>query len=179
MGPACWDVDMITQLIDAGMNTARLNFSHGDNEAHGATPLESYGLSKLMGEEVLETAARTARASACSRWSSGTTLTARSIRLLRSAAAGAPPVLRQLEEKLRAKNLRIIDLFSPGASGFDANADNSLDRREFEAMLGLERGSNAWQSWLDLAVQAYQAPGTQGDLAELAAEWLKMTALQR
>ncbi len=37
MGPACWDVDMITQLIDAGMNTARLNFSHGDHEAHGAT----------------------------------------------------------------------------------------------------------------------------------------------
>ena len=32
------------------------------DEAHGATPLESYGLSKLMGEEVLETAARTARA---------------------------------------------------------------------------------------------------------------------
>ena len=30
-----------------------------DHEAHGATPLESYGLSKLMGEEVLETAART------------------------------------------------------------------------------------------------------------------------
>lgn len=37
MGPACWDVETITKLIDAGMNTARLNFSHGDHKAHGAT----------------------------------------------------------------------------------------------------------------------------------------------
>jgi hypothetical protein len=37
MGPACWDVPTITTLIDAGMNTARLNFSHGDHAAHGAT----------------------------------------------------------------------------------------------------------------------------------------------
>jgi len=37
MGPSCWDVDMLVQLIDCGMNVARLNFSHGDHEAHGAT----------------------------------------------------------------------------------------------------------------------------------------------
>jgi len=37
MGPACWDVEMLVQLIDAGMNICRLNFSHGDHEAHGAT----------------------------------------------------------------------------------------------------------------------------------------------
>ena len=37
MGPACWDVPTLIELIDAGMNTARLNFSHGDHEAHGAT----------------------------------------------------------------------------------------------------------------------------------------------
>jgi len=35
MGPKCWDVDMLVQLIDAGMNVARLNFSHGDHEMHG------------------------------------------------------------------------------------------------------------------------------------------------
>merc|ERR1719420_2738514 len=36
MGPSCWDVDKLVELIDAGMNVARLNFSHGDHEAHGA-----------------------------------------------------------------------------------------------------------------------------------------------
>mmetsp|Transcript_20055 Transcript_20055/g.44637 ORF Transcript_20055/g.44637 Transcript_20055/m.44637 type:complete len:518 (+) Transcript_20055:41-1594(+) len=37
MGPKCWDVDNLVKLMDAGMNVARLNFSHGDHEAHGAT----------------------------------------------------------------------------------------------------------------------------------------------
>lgn len=36
MGPACWDVNTLVDLIDAGMNTARFNFSHGDHNAHGA-----------------------------------------------------------------------------------------------------------------------------------------------
>ena len=37
MGPACWDVPTLVTLIDAGMNVARLNFSHGDHKAHGET----------------------------------------------------------------------------------------------------------------------------------------------
>jgi pyruvate kinase len=37
MGPSCWEVDTLIQLIDAGMNIARLNFSHGDHEMHGQT----------------------------------------------------------------------------------------------------------------------------------------------
>merc|ERR1719313_2864060 len=36
MGPSCWDVETLCKLIDGGMNVARLNFSHGDHEAHGA-----------------------------------------------------------------------------------------------------------------------------------------------
>jgi len=36
MGPSCWEVPMLLQLIDAGLNICRLNFSHGAHDAHGA-----------------------------------------------------------------------------------------------------------------------------------------------
>ena len=32
--PACWDIDMLVKMLDAGMNVARLNFSHGDHKGH-------------------------------------------------------------------------------------------------------------------------------------------------
>ncbi|KAG7388927.1 hypothetical protein PHYPSEUDO_011574 [Phytophthora pseudosyringae] len=34
IGPASWSLEMLGQLLDAGMNVARLNFSHGDHELH-------------------------------------------------------------------------------------------------------------------------------------------------
>lgn len=35
IGPASESVEKLSQLIDAGMNVTRLNFSHGDFEEHG------------------------------------------------------------------------------------------------------------------------------------------------
>ncbi|CAD7927394.1 unnamed protein product [Amoebophrya sp. A120] len=37
MGPKCWDAATLVKLIDAGMNIARLNFSHGDHKTHSDT----------------------------------------------------------------------------------------------------------------------------------------------
>ena len=48
LGPACWDEDTLRKLIQAGLNVARLNFSHGDHETHSRT-LER--LRKVAGEE--------------------------------------------------------------------------------------------------------------------------------
>ena len=37
MGPACWEEETISELVIAGMNVARLNFSHGDYASHTRT----------------------------------------------------------------------------------------------------------------------------------------------
>ncbi|CAI2367740.1 unnamed protein product [Moneuplotes crassus] len=34
LGPSCSTLEVLLQMLDAGMNVARLNFSHGDHESH-------------------------------------------------------------------------------------------------------------------------------------------------
>jgi pyruvate kinase len=36
LGPSCWSEEGIGELLDAGLNVARFNFSHGDHEGHAA-----------------------------------------------------------------------------------------------------------------------------------------------
>ena len=36
LGPACWAVEQLEQLIDGGMSAARFHFSQGDHEGHQA-----------------------------------------------------------------------------------------------------------------------------------------------
>mmetsp|Transcript_33252 Transcript_33252/g.98863 ORF Transcript_33252/g.98863 Transcript_33252/m.98863 type:complete len:541 (-) Transcript_33252:292-1914(-) len=48
LGPACWSEEGLSTLMDAGMNVARFNFSHGDHETHGNTLAR---LRKVAGEK--------------------------------------------------------------------------------------------------------------------------------
>jgi len=48
MGPACWEPDMLVTLIHAGLNVARLNFSHGDHQVHGDTVTKIRTATKLV-----------------------------------------------------------------------------------------------------------------------------------
>ncbi|MBD8068952.1 pyruvate kinase [Bacillus sp. PS06] len=52
IGPASESVEKLTQLIEAGMNVARLNFSHGDFEEHGARIVNIREASKITGKTV-------------------------------------------------------------------------------------------------------------------------------
>jgi pyruvate kinase len=52
IGPASESVEKLTQLIEAGMNVARLNFSHGDHEEHGARIRNIREASKQTGKTV-------------------------------------------------------------------------------------------------------------------------------
>lgn len=61
IGPASWSEENLGKLMDAGMNVARLNFSHGDHEGHGAVldrlrkaaSVKSRNIAGTMGESEL------------------------------------------------------------------------------------------------------------------------------
>ncbi|ALV20981.1 MULTISPECIES: pyruvate kinase [Carnobacterium] len=52
IGPASETVELLVQMIEAGMNVARLNFSHGDFEEHGARIKNIREASKIAGKMV-------------------------------------------------------------------------------------------------------------------------------
>jgi len=52
IGPASESVEMLTRLIHAGMNVARLNFSHGSHEEHAARIANIREASRAAGKQV-------------------------------------------------------------------------------------------------------------------------------
>ncbi len=52
VGPACWDEDVLRQLIDAGADVMRLNFSHSDRERHAQTIANVRAAAAAVGREV-------------------------------------------------------------------------------------------------------------------------------
>ena len=52
MGPASANPDVIRKLMLAGMNVARLNFSHGTHEAHARTVATIRGIAQELGKPV-------------------------------------------------------------------------------------------------------------------------------
>jgi pyruvate kinase len=52
VGPASWDEDVLTQLIEAGADVLRLNFSHADRDRHAHTIESIRAASERAGREV-------------------------------------------------------------------------------------------------------------------------------
>ncbi|NIY84277.1 pyruvate kinase [Vibrio hepatarius] len=52
LGPASQDVETLSQMILAGVNVVRLNFSHGKQEDHVATALKVRSIAKQLGKHV-------------------------------------------------------------------------------------------------------------------------------
>ncbi len=52
IGPASQTPEMLGKLVEAGMDVARLNFSHGDHASHGKTILHIREASRLLKKPV-------------------------------------------------------------------------------------------------------------------------------
>jgi pyruvate kinase len=52
IGPACQDEDTLSRLIEAGMNVARLNFSHGSYQDHAIVYKRLRAISRRLGKPV-------------------------------------------------------------------------------------------------------------------------------
>src|SRR6185503_328150 len=52
VGPACTSEDILEKLVQAGMNVARMNFSHGTHEQHAQRISLIRGLSEKLGVSI-------------------------------------------------------------------------------------------------------------------------------
>jgi pyruvate kinase len=52
VGPASWDIEVLTDLIEAGADVFRLNFSHADRERHAHTVESIRAAAEQVGREV-------------------------------------------------------------------------------------------------------------------------------
>ena len=52
IGPACDEVETLKQMIEGGMNVARLNLSHGNFDEHGAREGE-HDIAQWVGKVVV------------------------------------------------------------------------------------------------------------------------------
>lgn len=52
IGPASENEEILTKIIEAGMNASRHNFSHGDHEEHKGRMVKVREISKKLGKEV-------------------------------------------------------------------------------------------------------------------------------
>lgn len=52
IGPACADADMLLKMAEAGMDVARLNFSHADHETHAKSLSLIRGINKKYGTNI-------------------------------------------------------------------------------------------------------------------------------
>ena len=52
IGPASESAEILEQLIEAGMNVARLNFSHGDHDEHLVRIKRIRQISKKLGQPI-------------------------------------------------------------------------------------------------------------------------------
>src|ERR1700722_1837579 len=52
IGPACRDPETLTRMVEAGLDVARLNFSHGDREIHAENAERIRAASARVGRQV-------------------------------------------------------------------------------------------------------------------------------
>lgn len=73
IGPKTESEEMLTKMLDAGMNVMRLNFSHGDYAEHGQRIQNLRNVMSKTGKKAVSCSTRKVRKSVPSSWKAVTT----------------------------------------------------------------------------------------------------------